>query len=141
MVNEKGNCYKVFQSTLLQEERLLSRLSSTTLIKISIHAPTRGATIIYPPFKTPFIISIHAPTRGATGHQQLQICLSENFNPRSYKRSDVPCGCCSTIAVQFQSTLLQEERRQKCTIILILICNNYCIVSIKSHQHYNNYFM
>ena len=41
----------------------------------------------------------------------------------------------------FQSTLLQEERRQKCTIILILICNNYCIVSIKSHQHYNNYFM
>ena len=32
----------------------------------------------------------------------------------------------------FQSTLLQEERRQKCTIILILICNNYCIVSIKS---------
>lgn len=42
---------------------------------------------------------------------------------------------------KFQSTLLQEERRQKCTIILILICNNYCIVSIKSHQHYNNYFM
>ena len=34
----------LFQSTLLQEERLLSRLSSTALIKISIHAPTRGAT-------------------------------------------------------------------------------------------------
>ena len=33
-----------FQSTLLQEERLLSRLSSTVLIEISIHAPTRGAT-------------------------------------------------------------------------------------------------
>lgn len=47
----------------------------------------------------------------------------------------------NTCALQFQSTLLQEERQQKCTIILILICNNYCIVSIKSHQHYNNYFM
>ena len=63
-------------------------------------------------------ISIHAPTRGATGHGALSIIVSI-----------------------FQSTLLQEERRQKCTIILILICNNYCIVSIKSHQHYNNYFM
>lgn len=51
-------------------------------------------------------------------------------------------GICLCVGyVVFQSTLLQEERRQKCTIILILICNNYCIVSIKSHQHYNNYFM
>ena len=63
-------------------------------------------------------ISIHAPTRGAT-----KTPLTDAFNE------------------EFQSTLLQEERRQKCTIILILICNNYCIVSIKSHQHYNNYFM
>ena len=30
----------------------------------------------------------------------------------------------------FQSTLLQEERQQKCTIFLMHLCNNYCIVSI-----------
>ena len=66
---------------------------------------------------------------------------SNNFNPRSYKRSDVYVVAVFDWWFLFQSTLLQEERQQKCTIILILICNNYCIVSIKSHQHYNNYFM
>ena len=79
------------------------------LMAISIHAPTRGATIfplgVYPKVH----ISIHAPTRGAT----LSRChcsiislfqstlpreerqgfsgsthLSENFNPRSHERSD-----------------------------------------------------
>ncbi len=56
---------------------------------ISIHAPTRGATdeII----RNQFIedISIHAPTRGAT-----------------LKRKSI------IIYIKFQSTLLQEERRQ-----------------------------
>ena len=85
-----------FQSTLLQEERHNTDDACTDGLHISIHAPTRGATV--------FDLNSH--------HFYL-----------------------------FQSTLLQEERRQKCTIILILICNNYCIVSIKSHQHYNNYFM
>ena len=129
-----------FQSTLLQEERrrFLARIfteknfnprsykrsdfcsvCSANNSIISIHAPTRGATLNGFAIKIrDLLISIHAPTRGAT------YC----------------CGC-DVRNVQFQSTLLQEERRQKCTIILILICNNYCIVSIKSHQHYNNYFM
>ena len=34
---------------------------------ISIHAPTRGATVHIMPPSADFIISIHAPTRGATG--------------------------------------------------------------------------
>ena len=34
--------------------------------KISIHAPTRGATILIVKFVRGFLISIHAPTRGAT---------------------------------------------------------------------------
>ena len=153
-----------------------------------------------------FAISIHAPTRGATttsknkeGEEVFQSTLLQeerqsnkalynsinNFNPRSYKRSDIvfirfckirlyfnprsykrsdfqpgihalirslfqstllqeerqSFSSANFLARLFQSTLLQEERQQKCTIILILICNNYCIVSIKSHQHYNNYFM
>ena len=35
--------------------------------EVSIHAPTRGATIIGPQFGSGFDVSIHAPTRGATG--------------------------------------------------------------------------
>ena len=129
----------LFQSTLLQEERRLcevkwnkklyfnprsykrsdqNQISIFDMIRISIHAPTRGATLKVGIKRSVKLISIHAPTRGAT-------CMNTII-------------CCVFI---FQSTLLQEERRQKCTIILILICNNYCIVSIKSHQHYNNYFM
>ena len=108
----------LFQSTLLQEERPQDNMVMQIGKMISIHAPTRGATCQpYTPSHS-CLISIHAPTRGAT-----------------------PAIFDKTTGEQFQSTLLQEERRQKCTIILILICNNYCIVSIKSHQHYNNYFM
>ena len=107
---------------------------------ISIHAPTRGATEEQQKNIDSLHISIHAPTRGATNYHRKNRKVIRYFNPRSYKRSDnvsLNMGYCR----KFQSTLLQEERLQKCTIILILICNNYCIVSIKSHQHYNNYFM
>ena len=76
---------------------------------ISIHAPTRGATsrFLYPLLAC--FISIHAPTRGATLFPYTNLpnpefqstllqeerlfcnfftCPSQNFNPRSYKRSD-----------------------------------------------------
>ena len=62
--------------------------SSTMIIPISIHAPTRGATI--PALGKLIIdihISIHAPTRGATSFM-----AEYQMNAR------------------FQSTLLQEER-------------------------------
>ena len=55
-------------------------------------------------------ISIHAPTRGAT---LLSVCKGQayrNFNPRSYKRSDNCRGEVWVAAYRFQSTLLQEER-------------------------------
>ena len=78
-----------FQSTLLQEERLNNIFCPTCFRKISIHAPTRGATItcrsrklITEIFQSTLLqeerpssmkqgvsvtnISIHAPTRGAT---------------------------------------------------------------------------
>ena len=98
------------------------------------------------------IISIHAPTRGATLQKQKSQPKNINFNPRSYKRSDVFCNaqvfcamlfqstllqeerrrlpCVGALNNEFQSTLLQEERQQKCTIFLMHLCNNYCIVSI-----------
>ena len=78
----------IFQSTLLQEERLSYSLDPLIIRYISIHAPTRGATLRH-------ISLIHS---------------NNYFNPRSYKRSD-PCtsSLCSGMLL-FQSTLLQEER-------------------------------
>ena len=57
-------------------------------------------------------ISIHAPTRGATGAGLSMPMLHRNFNPRSHERSDSsgisPCVYRST----FQSTLPREERQR-----------------------------
>ena len=78
--------------------------------RISIHAPTRGATIkraismpnlkfqstlprgerpspqvLFHPIQT---ISIHAPTRGATLLLHLLVPQTQNFNPRSHEGSD-----------------------------------------------------
>ena len=103
------------------------------MIAISIHAPTRGATTPSISSTLSLIISIHAPTRGATLHWHgpavrspyfnprsykrsdfykyiiVRICLY--FNPRSYKRSDSRLPCVGALNNEFQSTLLQEERR------------------------------
>ena len=86
--------------------------SVSTMKKISIHAPTRGATSseydtqykrtifqstllqeerhsMYNNMKSQIEISIHAPTRGATIRILLRSPLPHYFNPRSYKRSDL----------------------------------------------------
>ena len=55
---------------------------------ISIHAPTRGATILGKIFCVTIQISIHAPTRGATAHPFTSPYLFWYFNPRSHKGSD-----------------------------------------------------
>ena len=57
---------RLFQSTLLQEERLGADIMFLCSDNISIHAPTRGATLFTMPFRHGPCISIHAPTRGAT---------------------------------------------------------------------------
>ena len=98
---------------------------------ISIHAPTRGATGLHPLFISVMRISIHAPTRGATLGGNMDNMIGQNFNPRSYKRSDLsdlPPFAPPDISIHaptrgatyliyhlsllliFQSTLLQEER-------------------------------
>ena len=56
---------------------------------ISIHAPTRGATVKEWINAGSAVISIHAPTRGATRHMRLsEKTQSCDFNPRSHKGSD-----------------------------------------------------
>ena len=56
---------------------------------ISIHAPAKGATCCFPLFLTPCVISIHAPAKGAT----------------------YEVAVFSDIDAQFQSTLPRRERR------------------------------
>ena len=79
------------------------------IIRISIHAPTRGATERMLLMSVILSISIHAPTRGATflpselllfdlfqstllQEERLNVLdlfgYIFDFNPRSYKRSD-----------------------------------------------------
>ena len=124
-------CTFKFQSTLLQEERRVSSIFTISCLYISIHAPTRGATSLWMLQRNSGSISIHAPTRGATLYL-LIFSFYRNFNPRSYKRSDLPAryqapgwdyfnprsykrsdsGRLTTQPTHatFQSTLLQEER-------------------------------
>ncbi len=78
---------------------------------ISIHAPTRGATKYSKTTKITFEISIHAPTRGATVKIILWVSTStfQSTLPRGERRmSDAP----DTPAVVFQSTLPRGERQQ-----------------------------
>ena len=85
-----GCFHLLFQSTLLQEERRVILTPFTfDLVLISIHAPTRGATKKEADCVISEFISIHAPTRGATHTARFRRCDLQNFNPRSYKRSDV----------------------------------------------------
>ena len=77
---------------------------------ISIHAPTRGATIDWVSNPLCNAISIHAPTRGATGRTPSPGDGASDFNPRSHEGSDrrqpPPCGG----QFLFQSTLPRGER-------------------------------
>ena len=56
----------IFQSTLPREERPQHYLIFKPYARISIHAPTRGATKAMLLDINEIYISIHAPTRGAT---------------------------------------------------------------------------
>ena len=55
-----------FQSTLLQEERPDVINMDLSHFGLSIHAPTRGATVELEKTMNEIELSIHAPTRGAT---------------------------------------------------------------------------
>ena len=79
----------IFQSTLLQEERLFSHVIYNLLVKFqsTLLQEERHSPTCYHKFSV--TISIHAPTRGAT------MCKSNIY-----------------VNMQFQSTLLQEERRR-----------------------------
>ncbi len=56
--------------------------------EISIHAPTRGATTRIKRMRRTVRISIHAPTRGATASTSSPVCWGGYFNPRPHAGGD-----------------------------------------------------
>ena len=56
--------------------------------EISIHAPTKGATLTARELEQLETISIHAPTKGATQQGACEIPYRHDFNPRSHEGSD-----------------------------------------------------
>ena len=112
----------VFQSTLLQEER---RDNTAPYCRFKTFNPRSYKRSDLMQKRNPILqkLSIHAPTRGATFLYNHHINVNKTFNPRSYKRSDISICILIHATLIFQSTLLQEERLHtdntyRCIILL-----------------------
>ena len=78
----------MFQSTLPRRERPHAKKNIQDRQDVSIHAPTKGATLDYDCLCADFHVSIHAPTKGATFVNPLVLSSGTRFNPRSHEGSD-----------------------------------------------------
>ena len=111
-----------FQSTLLQEERPEDTYRIVNAINLSIHAPTRGATLSFLLlFWNPLSFNPRSYKRSDSEDQKRMITIY-TFNPRSYKRSDKGQTSMFALIFFFQSTLLQEER----------LCKRVCIFNVST---------
>ena len=98
-----------FQSTLPRGERLDTTAPHTMLFRISIHAPTRGATPnAYN--RKPFSKFQSTLPRGERLGNPEKDCKCDDFNPRSHEGSDMIVCCCPSSREVFQSTLPRGER-------------------------------
>ena len=70
----------------------LGRQGARIRARVSIHAPTRGATQAVRKRCLGARVSIHAPTRGATPHSLQRIAPPESFNPRAHAGRDGSAG-------------------------------------------------
>ena len=77
-----------FQSTLPREERLSGSAQLKTDFKFQSTLPREERPYLDRCASVTHIISIHAPTRGATLNQSFANNTFINFNPRSHERSD-----------------------------------------------------
>ena len=57
-------------------------------LQVSIHAPTRGATLDDARHEAAILVSIHAPTRGATIASAVPTFARRSFNPRAHEGRD-----------------------------------------------------
>ena len=92
---------------------------------VSIHAPARGATCRFNPYRSAIFVSIHAPARGATLLRDLKAILRERFNPRAREGRDARLALSSACACVFQSTRPRGARRG-------LTVANYAYVEFQS---------
>ena len=74
------------------------------LKKVSIHAPTRGATFAIQNTNILYYVSIHAPTRGATQLANYCKCSTKRFNPRTHTGCDLQVLIITVFVFLFQST-------------------------------------
>ena len=116
---------QVFQSTLPRRERPEGYNAQKQAVNISIHAPTKGATVPIDAFIVISEISIHAPTKGATQVNAFMIIWITDFNPRSHEGSDDSPESFKLRNPGFQSTLPRRERRW-----LYLLKGGYFYISI-----------
>jgi len=72
--------------------------------KVSIHAPTRGATYTQGLFDGRNLVSIHAPTRGATSDLLTHSENKSRFNPRAHAGRDLDLPPLLDLVDLFQST-------------------------------------
>ena len=71
---------------------------------VSIHAPTKGATLRLLLLDRVLAVSIHAPTKGATCSSRLCTFRPCRFNPRTHKGCDIANYMTDLYARKFQST-------------------------------------
>ena len=78
----------LFQSTHPRGVRQHKALLFVFCLNVSIHAPTRGATIARTRLRQFRKVSIHAPTRGATSFWCVYVGRVLCFNPRTHEGCD-----------------------------------------------------
>ncbi len=101
-----------FQSTHLHEVRLHLQDVLFGLFQVSIHAPTRGATVPLHAFGGYFLVSIHAPTRGATRLQVFLLSASLVSIHAPTRGATIMMRNRAPIVAGFQSTHLHEVRHR-----------------------------
>ena len=77
-----------FQFTLPRGERLTTPKGGNEMLKVSIHAPAGGATLVPRLRKLGVDVSIHAPAGGATCLPRASRITATGFNSRSRGGSD-----------------------------------------------------
>ena len=115
---------RTFQSTHPHGVRLSVAVSARDRVAVSIHAPTRGATLTSLACCMYRLVSIHAPTRGATKNSVKHPPRYESFNPRTHTGCDVPRGCVWPLPNPFQSTHPHGVRPSHLQLLYATRCFN-----------------
>ena len=102
---------------------------------ISIHAPTRGATMTSDETGMVAIFQSTLPREERPVRRYSLPLISVNFNPRSHERSDNIQNLTFALTKRFQSTLPREERRCMRVRIAAPLCN----FNPRSHERSDMY--